>query len=189
MADKTGEQVSALMDCECSVAEMELALRRLARDSDIKAQWQRYHLIGDALKNNLPEVIDVDFAERVRQAIDTSPLLQTSPASSPFLPATWYKPVAGFAVAASVALMGVLTLGPVLSKQTGTLSSPTALVDATAQPEVKIASSTASDRDISDRDMEARLANYVVNHNEYASMNSVRGVLPYVHMVSYQTNR
>lgn len=183
MADKTGEQVSALMDCECSVAEMELALRRLTRDSDIKAQWQRYHLIGDALKNNLPEVIDVDFAERVRQAIDTSPPLQTTPASSHFLPASWYKPVAGFAVAASVALMGVLALEPILSKQTETPSSA-ALADTSPQPKVQIASSA-----VPDRDMEARLANYLVNHNEYASMNSVRGVLPYVHMVSYQTNR
>jgi len=34
--------------------------------------------------------------------------------------------------------------------------------------------------------VEARLNSYLVNHNGYASMSSVNGMLPYVRMVGYQ---
>jgi sigma-E factor negative regulatory protein RseA len=36
---------------------------------------------------------------------------------------------------------------------------------------------------------EARLNSYLVNHNGHASRNSMNGMLPYVRMVGYQTNR
>lgn len=37
--------------------------------------------------------------------------------------------------------------------------------------------------------IESRLGSYLVNHNGYASMNSMNGMLPDVRMVGYQTER
>lgn len=73
MADKIGEQLSALMDSECEAVEVELALRRLAKDADLRARWQRYHLISDAMKNNIPEMLDADFAKRISSKISADP--------------------------------------------------------------------------------------------------------------------
>ena len=40
--------------------------------------------------------------------------------------------------------------------------------------------------DASNELVEARLGSYLVNHNGYASLNSMHGMLPYVRMVGYQ---
>lgn len=185
MADKTGEQLSALVDCECDAAELDLALRRLAKDEGLKARWQRYHLIGDAVKNNLPEVLDARFSERIRQAIEASPPIHKAPSASPS-PA-WYKPVAGFGLAASVALVTVLALESPFSPEvnsdlrvTGGEPAPAFLPESPGAEALAGAALAG--------EAQARLAGYLVNHNEYASMNSARGVLPYVYMVGYQTN-
>jgi sigma-E factor negative regulatory protein RseA len=178
MADKTAEQLSVLMDSECEAWELEFALRRLGSDPELKARWQSYHLISDALRNNLPETVVPHFAERIREAIAAETPVHTT--AKPAV-ASWYKPVTGLAVAASVGLLAVAlwTLrpdslnAPVSGRQVAsTVTTPRSLPTAEADPR-----------------LESRLNSYLVNHNEYASMNSVNGVLPYVHLVGYQTTR
>lgn len=193
MADKTGEQLSGLVDCECEMPELELAVRRLIKDPDLKARWQRYHLVSDALKNNLPAVIDTDFSHRVSQAIDTAPPLQTTTIRAV---SSWYKPLTGFALAASVALIAVFGLN--LIERSATTIDPDPVIAAAAPsslqtvdtpPESTQLTSDTRIRVTGSNALEARLNSYLVNHNEYASMNSVYGVLPYVRMVGHETNR
>jgi sigma-E factor negative regulatory protein RseA len=179
MANKMGEQLSALADGECEMLEQEWVLRRLAGDADFKARWQGYYLVSDAMKNNLPECIDINFADRIRQAIDAdSPPLQTlqTPAVDNSPTFSWYKPVTGFALAASVAALAVLGLR---------LLDVNDLMEGSMEP-----STVASlGNEPSNLVLESRLNPYFVNHNEYASMNSVHGVLPYVRIVGYETKR
>lgn len=178
MADKTVEQLSALVDDEFEELELELALRRLAKDAELKARWQRYHLIGDALRNHLPEAIDTHFADRVSKALEPEPALQSTPA----IPAvsSWYKPLVGFALAASVATVAVLGLDRIQPDHTPNASSLSAIASSESISETQTTSVDAK--------LDARLNSYLVNHNEYASMNRVHGVLPYVRMVGYKTN-
>lgn len=179
MADRTAEQLSALMDCECEERELDLALRRLIKDPGLKARWQRYHLIGDALKNNLPEVIDIRLAERIRAVIGAEDLAQTSAAATV---SPWYRRATGFAAAASLALV----MAAFAVKQPGGPDpAPIAVV---ANPAIPAPVATVEPL-ASDRALEARLSSYLVNHNEYASMNSVHGMLSYVRMVGYQPGR
>ncbi len=179
-------QLSALVDDHLADREIDLVLRRLSRDDDARSRWERYHLISDVIQGHLPAAFDTDFAARVRRAIEAEPLPQ--PVGRP-LPA-WYKPVTGFGLAASVALVALFGLklnqtdilqpaAPFAITPT-TLSSPTAALPiqtvATTQPLVTPAREP----------VETRLTSYLVNHNGYASMNSVSGMLPYVRMVGYQ---
>ncbi|MDS4025849.1 MAG: sigma-E factor negative regulatory protein [Candidatus Contendobacter sp.] len=179
-------QLSALVDDQLADREIDLVLRRLSRDDDARSRWERYHLISDVIQGHLPAAFDTDFAARVRRAIEAEPLPQ--PVGRP-LPA-WYKPVTGFGLAASVALVALFGLklnqtdilqpaAPFAITPT-TLSSPTAALPiqtvATTQPLVTPAREP----------VETRLTSYLVNHNGYASMNSVSGMLPYVRMVGYQ---
>jgi sigma-E factor negative regulatory protein RseA len=174
MTDNTAEQLSSLVDGECEVPEMELLLRRLAKDQNLKVRWQSYHLISDAIKNNIPEVIVTDFAERVGKAIEADSSVQMN--SATLLP-PWFKPVAGLALAASVAL--VVLLGLRLSQQ-GDSDKPLMLAR-TIPAERKSTEQTTLDSAL-----QSRLNSYLVNHNEYASMNTVHGMLPYVRMVGYE---
>ena len=67
--DNMNETISALMDGELDELEMERAIRELHNSPEQRHAWQRYHLIGDALRNNIPAHLDGSFASRVSQAI------------------------------------------------------------------------------------------------------------------------
>jgi sigma-E factor negative regulatory protein RseA len=204
MADKTAEQqpaplandmsiaesqLSAMVDDELQDMEHDLVLRRLSRDRDARERWERYHLISDTLQDHLPTMIDVDFAARIRQAIESesSPLPSVKP-----LP-TWYKPVTGFGLAASVTLMalfGLKLLQTDVIQPTAPLTAATPVVfpvSTAAFPVQTMASIRQGD--FASEPVEARLGSYLVNHNGYASMNSMHVMLPYVRMVGYQAER
>jgi sigma-E factor negative regulatory protein RseA len=177
MADTTAEQLSVLMDGESDVREAEFTLRRLAKDAELKARWERYHLISDALRNNLPTAIDVRFAERLQQALDAEAALNTPVVRT--LPA-WYKPAVGFGLAASVTLaVALVALG---TGQPDPLATPAVATRTPLPTPVAVAPDA-------EPVLESRLNSYVVNHSEYASMNSVHGVLPYVRMVGYESSK
>lgn len=183
--DLAASQLSALVDGELPDAEMNLALRRLSRDGDAQRRWERYHLISDALQGHLPAALDADFATRLRQAIDQERLPQPATRSLP----AWYKPVTGFALAASVVLTALVGLQLTQPDAGLTSDNPIAAVPAstTALPAQVVALNPPADE--ASEPTEARLNTYLVNHNGYASRSSVNGMLPYVRMVGYQTNR
>ncbi|MEZ5582188.1 MAG: RseA family anti-sigma factor [Candidatus Competibacteraceae bacterium] len=184
MADKMVEQLSALMDSECALPEVELAMRRLTKDANLQARWQRYHLISDTLKNNIPDVIDLDLVDRINRAIAADPPLQSYGPAKKF---TWYKPATGFALAASVALFAFVGLR--LTSFDASSNPPLVASATTPTPESPTSSPDPAQSDLANNTLEAKLSNYLVSHNEYASMNSVHGVLPYVRMVGYPSNR
>jgi sigma-E factor negative regulatory protein RseA len=174
MADKTGEQLSALVDGECEISEQQWMLRRLSSDNDLKARWQRYHLISDAVKNNLPSAVDARFADRIGEVIETVPPPQADVSGAAGF--SWFKPVTGFALAASVAAMGVVALRLIDAGDSG---KPDDLQ--------RVAQKDQTERPQSSLD--SRLNTYLVNHNEYASMNGVQGVMPYVRIVGIDSRR
>lgn len=183
--DLAASQLSALVDGELADAEMNLVLRRLSRDGDAQGRWERYHLISDALQGHLPAALDADFATRLRQAIDQERLPQPATRSLP----AWYKPVTGFALAASVVLTALVGLQLTQPDAGLTPDNPVAAVPASTTPlpaQVVVLNPPA---DGASEPTEARLNTYLVNHNGYASRSSVNGMLPYVRMVGYQTNR
>lgn len=175
MADKFKEQVSALVDDECAAQEIKLALRQLVRTEELQASWQRYHLISDVLKGNTPPVIDHTFTQRLRTAIDADAAARIIPAG-PSLLGRWYKPLAGFALAASVAAVAVLVTGG---------DQPSGNVPSVAMPGGVNSGTLTTGVDQPD----AKLDKYLVNHNSLASMSSVYGVLPYVRMASGSSGR
>jgi sigma-E factor negative regulatory protein RseA len=201
MADKTAKQLSArvadekpvaasqlsaMVDDELELPAMDLALRRLSRDHELQDCWERYHLISNAMQSHLPDALDLDFAARIRQAVAAEPLPR--PTAKP-LP-TWYKPVTGFGLAASVMLVALFGLK---LTQTDTASLPEPQIAAApvtlSLPATTRVAALNPQTDDANQPVEARLNAYLVNHNGYASMNSMHGMLPYVRMVGHQGNR
>ena len=75
MTDNLDEKVSALVDGELSREEVYDLCNTLKNDQASQACWRHYHLISDALKNNLPDRLPQDFVYRVSQALETEPHL------------------------------------------------------------------------------------------------------------------
>ncbi len=101
------ERISALMDNQL---HSEQALKALSEDPSASAAWERYHLIGDALRDELPEQLDLNLSQRIADALEQEPtILAPKPRRSLF---SLVKPsvkqfiqVAGqYGIAASVAV-------------------------------------------------------------------------------------
>lgn len=64
------ENLSALVDGEESDNAL---LEQISADEELASRWQNYHLIKDAMRNDLPDSIQLNIADMVAEAIDKEP--------------------------------------------------------------------------------------------------------------------
>ena len=113
MSNESRENLSCFMDGEINKETSRFLVRRLGADSELRGTWARYHLVRDCLRYQEGGLPGVDLCGRVQQALENE-TPQTAPRriGSDWSKLGWLKPVAGMAVAASVALMAIITVGP-----------------------------------------------------------------------------
>lgn len=124
------EQLSALMDGELGRDERAFLLRRLEHDAELRATWTRYHLMRDVMTNRRGSA-PMDLSSRVMAALqDEDRAVQAKPVARH----AW-RPWAGIALAAGVAMMAVFAVSP----RSG-LDAPTdaTLVDAAPAPRLAL---------------------------------------------------
>jgi len=201
MTDALNEQLSACLDGQLPPAELDLLLKRVGREAELRAAIGRYSLIGEAMRAERPAVASRDFASKVMAAVAAEPVpvqapasvtrpnvVQTPAAARParISPAAirYLRPVAGMAIAAGVAAVAVLVMQPIGSPDVVPVNAP--LVAANNQPaanEAVVATDTESSYVVPTSTSQSafipatRLTNYVVAHSEYSSPLSRRSVL------------
>lgn len=176
------EQLSALIDGGLGEGDGQGLLHKTNNDESLRAAWVRYHLIGEGLRQNLPHAIDPDFAERVTLALDNEPaILPPQRAVRSRL-----KPVAGVALAASVAAIAVLTV-----KRMGVDPAHGERPPGTEQSLMTTSQlPIATMRWTAERPPPSvRLNTYLVNHNQYKSDLRMEGVSPYFRIVGHDTDQ
>lgn len=142
MSTSFDERISALIDGELTEFEARRVAAELTQDPELQGRYERYVVAGDVIRNELPDSFDMDFSSRVMAAIDEEEArdsqnienLRVANASGPG-PAAWKKPLAGAAIAASVAMLALTSLQtltgggqavPELSVATATSGTPPA---------------------------------------------------------------
>jgi len=118
------ETLSALMDNQVSELELQRVLKASSdvelQSVELKATWNRFHLVRAALKNDLTPLAPADFASRINAAIEAEDKLditqsqsiqtKTNAGGSAVLAINnWWANVGRVAIAASVA--GAVILG------------------------------------------------------------------------------
>ncbi len=98
------EALSALMDGEATASDT-ATLDNWSRDESLRAAWGRYHLISDSLRGHLPRYLDPALSNRISVALRNEPAVLAPDFSAP---RPWLKPLAGMAIAASVATLAVI---------------------------------------------------------------------------------
>jgi negative regulator of sigma E activity len=184
--DGPAEQLSALLDGELPPEQTDFLLKRLGRDAELRATLARYQLVGDTLRGERVRARP-DFMLRVSAAIAAEPPL-AAPAVRPVRGrsawATWLKPVAGLAVAATVASVAVVVMqrDPVVAPA-ATIANVSAPVDVPAPSAVAPAPTLAAGSLTGEPASyvtppaargagvipPAQLVDYVVAHSEYSS--------------------
>lgn len=200
------EQISSFVDGELQGPARGRIVHALYGSPELRRRWARYHLIGDAARKIGPVSGADSIAGNVGAALSGESMVS-------FKRRPWPVPLPGLALAASIAAVAILGIRglddggaqspPVAGAQSPPVAGasrheaaaesplstdPGSIVSRIASGAVQSAGSEAVRRPWSDAapDAEARLNVYLVNHNEYAG-NGVRGVLPYVRIVGYQS--
>jgi len=202
MSQAKREQLSNLMDDALDAVEIPTALEQLSSDADLRADWDRYHLIGDALRGEAVSIDVGGIADRVRAELDKDPEMRASPPLA--FPNRRFKPVLGYALAASVVMAVLLTGSGFL--QTGEEQAPMMLAGldtpaavpaqksfarpaASNPPLVRYVDNTGTYWSLEKPEVEGKLNHYLLNHQQFAPSSHMKGMLPYATFVSYDSRR
>ncbi len=214
MADeKIKETISALIDGELGEEALRETLGRIDEVEREQACWRNYHLIGDAMRRGLPKRMDADLLDRIHRAIDEDAPLPSNvtPLPSRAEPSTparkrpshrTVRPMAGFALAASVAAVAYVGVGMIGEEELATLpvvasapATPAPVAGAPAAAPMVVAeqprplrpereSDPAYRWDIAQPAMESRLDGYLSNHQAAAVAAGMQSkLMPNVRMV------
>lgn len=164
------EHLSALVDGEGSSDRVPDLVETIARDEELKRLWGRYHLISDAMRGHLTGIPSDELFQRIHQRVGEEPSLYRLDSFRRRV----LKPLAGLAVAASVAVVAVLGVRSL--EPTG---GERGVMVAEVPPPVSMPTPTAARADAAD----PRLTAYIVNHSGSAGRN-VQGLLPYARIVA-----
>lgn len=114
--DKLGQEwVSAAVDGETDAQ----TLAELAGDTASHDKWRNYHLIGDAMRGELPSAIPLDLSASIAAAIDKEPTIVAPVTSTPAAVANepqhrggrvipMFKQFGQYAIAATVAMVAIV---------------------------------------------------------------------------------
>ena len=178
-------------------------------DVNLQYRARRYRIIGEAMRHELPPAIDTGFHASVMARINeledsrlgAPAAADEAPQRASIFDLAWLKPVAGLAVAASVALLTVTLWQPL---QTDAERSGDALVSAEQQKIQALAKQQVEGGVVPastrlkpsgmrwkiEHDMpglEQKLNAYLVNHTEYS--NSVQGLIPQARVAGFDAQQ
>ncbi|MGD8590214.1 MAG: sigma-E factor negative regulatory protein [Chromatiales bacterium] len=184
MTEQQRERLSALIDAQLDHQEISNEIIRLVGKNGAREEWCRYHLIGDAIRQELGPMVDSRLAERISKRLEQEPVV-LAPAALPRKTGSWQKPAAGIAIAASVAIMAVTLTPQFINPPSASRSGEIAASD--IQPAKYIYEAEDGTRwDMLQKPkVESRLNNYLVNHQEFAPAGNMKGIMPYAAFVSY----
>jgi sigma-E factor negative regulatory protein RseA len=181
MTDAVNEQLSACLDGQLPAAELDLLLKRLERNPELREAIGRYTVIGEALRHGKPVVASRSFADEVMAAVEQEPAAARRTARiSPAL-ARRLRPVAGVGIAATVAALAIFSV-----QRSGVLPATVAVNEQAPAPATALVAQQADDNTSyivpTNTSQPAfvpatRLTNYVVAHSEYSSPLARRSVL------------
>ena len=188
MNEQTRETLSALIDGELTSNATSAVVEQLTESDDLCGHWDRYHVIGDVIRGEEIRSEYRGVASGVRDKLQREPtVFAPSRRSRVRLRRKWIKPVAGSALAASVAAIALLAAPQFINQDTSSPPLLTSIED--TPPKQLYYARSGTSWNLSKPDVESKLNAYLVNHQEYAPTPSVKGMLPYVTFVSYDTGR
>jgi sigma-E factor negative regulatory protein RseA len=199
MSEKIKEHISALVDGELEHRSAAETIDVLLGSERMQWRWARYHVVRDVLRHKVYPHASGELSARVRASLAAEP--------AHFPPAhlrtrRWrgaLKPVAGLALAASVAVVAILAVrsqepapdAPRVAQApsnqvAGSLAPAVLPVSATSQEQIQPSRLKRLQWSTTEPAVTNRLNGYLVNHSEHLG-GPIRGLHPYARIVGYDT--
>ena len=202
---KIDEQLSALLDGECTAQELDAVLDAFEQSETQAADFDRLVASRDALAGTRVDLAPAGFAAGVMAAVAAESVEVAGAATDKVTPIfaasvrRRWQPAAGLALAASVAAVAFLGLRPVddapllpppvavasvpVAPATAVLDSRTAAVNSAGS-----AQQPALVRSQRQREGNARLASYMIDYSNARSAQGFGGALGYARVAAYAGN-
>lgn len=189
MSERLRESLSAVMDGEANELELERILSRITEDDDLRQTWVRYSAVRSVNEGAHIANLSLDVSGRVRTAIGDGQA-SSKPAA---MAQRFLKPLASFAVAASVAATVVIggqqlyQIGdPGTYENTLAGASPVGLINSVGATAIQASYGTQSVPVLQPTVRTAyrelarqRMEKYMQEHVEHAALNSPQGLIPF----------
>lgn len=202
------ENLSLLLDGDRD-ADVDVVLDEVIADVNMQYRMRRYLMIGEVMRNELPAAIDSDFhgnvMDRIRKEAAAAtyhrPPAKVAGTVIPLNARSWFRPFAGLAVAASVAIVTVALWQPLHQQgseaNTSLASADQQKIEQLAQRPVVVSAVPVSTR-VQDSGTHWKMENgspvlqqklnaYLVNHTEYS--NSMQGLIPQARVVGFDAQQ
>jgi sigma-E factor negative regulatory protein RseA len=161
------EKLSALMDNELSELEERRLLKELEGNAELRATWERYHVIRAAMRKDTGNAAPAGLVDAVARAIDGEP------ARRPRFAVTLGKAVGGLAVAATVTAIAILNFPSPLAPNDEALAKVPVPAATTVAERSNVPGSSASP-----------LSTYLAEHAKVAPSADMGNMSPYVRTVN-----
>jgi sigma-E factor negative regulatory protein RseA len=194
MTEQEFERLSALVDDEISRHEVSGEINKLKNNQENLDIWSRYHLIGDAMRNELGQLHDPAMAQKISQRLESEPVV-LAPANLK-RHSNRKRAMTGLAIAASLTAIAVV-LAPQLINPGGS-EAPNQLASSdqssisnqkTENNRIYVAQDGTRWDLLKKPKVESRLNNYLLNHQDLSPSSNIKGIMPYATFVSYDEKK
>jgi len=179
MSKEALEHVSSLMDGELSHETSLFVTRRMATDARLGQAWERFHLIRECLRSPGGKWAVTGLALELESARPAGGRLEA--AAGPLQ--RWLKPVSGFAIAASVAVVAVLLAlpAPAPDSEAGGPDAATPFISPNPLAAVPVSQAASYSGPAA---ANRRLNTYLLRHNQVAASAGRQGFVSFVPIVT-----
>ncbi len=180
------EKLSAFIDGELDEAESKELMQAIQNDPELLAKWERYHLTRSAIHGEITNLATSDFADKVREQIEETPtVLAPNRIKQGRRLNRVTRWVGSLAIAASVAAISIIGLRTAVVSQNDFGGQTVA----STKDQKGIVRVEATRWDTKELNTESELNMYLAGHNEYTPASSIQGLMPYVYVVGYDSDR
>jgi len=203
------ELLSALLDDALDDQQLQGFMQDLKRDPLADAEKaQRYQLMGDAMRDDLDQLSFMDISAAVHRGVEQEPEQSVEPpvehivhnSNTPVRSTVrsgiyaWLKPLGGMAVAASVAMVTLLTFNSlqISSKHTDepsglAQSQPIQLVNPEIARNVRVASTLGIEQ--KSPEQQQQLNRYMLRHSGIVRHTAIQKMMPYERAVEFSAEK
>jgi len=188
MNEEMNEKLSAMVDGEID-DQSDQIIDTLIQNPSMRNTWWRYHLISDVLSRELSGYTDSRLADEISAKIKDEPTVLSPQRNAA---AAYVKPLAGLAIAASVAAMAILGVQQNRQELPEVSNPPQIIAQApvvTPERQYTFPSRPASIQlpDGQNRTpvSDSRMNSYLLNYNEFRTNGTrMQGMIPYVRIIA-----
>lgn len=172
MTEQIQDQISAFADDELSAEECEFLVRRMERDPGFRQKALSYATIGAALRGEIFASDPNVLRRRVQKELGVVPVPVRHGLGQAVVPRGFARSALGFGIAATVAVVALLTLSNLNQNTTqgeGLLASDVSVVPVAERADFGLPQEVSIDAQPVHQPLAApiRLTNYLVTHGEY----------------------